>query len=385
MSADPVGRSTLVVYMHFSSPARQRNKRTSDNLAFFVRHGLVQQPDTIFSLLFGGSDFSIDLPARDNVLVHSVRGVRGYEFSHFRAFLEDPSRFPGCSTSRSLPLQCGSVDSDVRTLQIASFRSFILLTDTLRGPFVPPFLPEHRWPSLLTSMLSSRVKLVGASINCLNCGTDIGDCDDRLHTEGALTVTDSVGLRVLLKQWQALPRGNRDKWREIWQGEVFGPVAIRQAGFNIAALSFFWRGHNFLDLQATQRKCALVLNKSINAVPEADLAINPLGQFDARTRRYVTDELHGAYQRSGGVACKGCWWGTDLSPFETMFTHHYTSPMFAHGDVHIYSEMDEGRRQIDGPSADSINGRATTVDFFNGSVFVRAFGARRRPPTAQQR
>ena len=42
-----------------------------------------------------------------------------------------------------------------------------------------------------------------------------------------------------------------------------GPAAVRRAGYNIGALMYFWRGHNFLDLDPTQRmKCKIMLNAS---------------------------------------------------------------------------------------------------------------------------
>mmetsp|Transcript_47499 Transcript_47499/g.94879 ORF Transcript_47499/g.94879 Transcript_47499/m.94879 type:complete len:101 (-) Transcript_47499:179-481(-) len=56
--------------------------------------------------------------------------------------------------------------------------------------------------------------------------------------------------------------------------------------------------------------------------------------------------LHAWYLGKGGNDCKGCYWGMDLPPLETMFVHYYTSPGFSHGEVKAYSEMDT---LLDGP------------------------------------
>ena len=63
------------------------------------------------------------------------------------------------------------------------------------------------------------------------------------------------------------------------------------------------------------------------------------GTSDDGANERVTN-LHTAYLSGGGSNCKGCYFGTDLPPMETMFVHWFTSPAFAHGTVKVYSVID---------------------------------------------
>ena len=84
----------------------------------------------------------------------------------------------------------------------------------------------------------------------------------------------------------------------------------------------FLAGHDFRNVSATHAKCALLRRISSQRLNDT-------------TDRWVDYEhdgyLHSGYFRGGGSSCKGCYWGVDLSPFETIFVHHYTSPHFVHG------------------------------------------------------
>eukprot|EP00966_Prymnesium_polylepis_P219596 5080062-Prymnesium_polylepis.1 len=42
----------------------------------------------------------------------------------------------------------------------------------------------------------------------------------------------------------------------------------------------------------------------------------------------------------GGISCRGCMWGVDHAPFETLFSHHFVSPAFEYGAAKVYSDMD---------------------------------------------
>lgn len=369
---------TLVVFLHCSSPARQRSKRATDNLQFFVRHGLVESKDVTFSLLAEGHNFSVSLPAWHNVLVHPVFNTSGYEFSHYKAFFQRPHHFPACPASRR---SCSVSHAEARhhghggelgddgdahphagahsggvVVRWQEYDRFILLSDAMRGPFLPPYEEPALWPALATSLLSDRVKLVGASVNCFNCAQDLGSCRDLLHTEGGVTITDAAGLPVLMEQWREMAPGQ--KWDEIIVNEVGGPVAVRKAGFNLAALQYFWRGHDFLDLERTRDKCALMLEHSQRLLPKADRQIMPrevcapplllvprecvLAATRAFPVRQVAEDgeehdtiLHTGYMDIGGISCKGCMWGMDHAPFESMFTHHFVSPAFEHGAAQV--------------------------------------------------
>ena len=199
-------------------------------------------------------------------------------------------------------------------------------------------------------------------------------CRSRLHTEGGVTITDSIGLPILLRHWKQAQPG--EKWDEIYHNEVGGPVAVRRAGYNMAALQYFWRGHNFLDLPLTQRKCAVMLESSRRLFDRAQRKIQPK-EVEENGLEHVT-ELHGVYMEIGGISCKGCMWGIDHAPFESMFTHHFVSPAFSYGEAKVYTAMDDALKNISaergGDAWVSWEGcvRTSAAIYENGTVHVIA-------------
>jgi hypothetical protein len=293
MTSPPAASSTLVVFLHSHSPARQQSKRASDNFHFFLRHGLVDRPDVTFSLLVEGHSFSFEVPARPNILIHPVANVSGYEFSHFKTFFDSPHRFPACPAHLPCTASFGAGrhprprSADPVVVRWQNFGRFVLISDAMRGPFVPPYERQLEWPTLATALLSESVKLVGASVNCFQCAQSSRACESKLHTEGGLTITDAVGLPILLRQWRQMQPG--EKWDEIFVNEVGGPVAVRRAGFNVAAMQYFWRGHDFLDTPATQRKCALMLARSRALLRKEDFHVEPR-EVEENGESHVTSE-----------------------------------------------------------------------------------------------
>mmetsp|Transcript_47499 Transcript_47499/g.94878 ORF Transcript_47499/g.94878 Transcript_47499/m.94878 type:complete len:272 (-) Transcript_47499:726-1541(-) len=221
-----------VLYLFYHSAARQASsKRVLDNFQYFIRHGLVASTDpeaSIFSLLVCGTeDFVLSVPALANVYVHSLANVSSHgQMSHYKEFLLQPQQFKGCATDKP----CSSGDSVLRSEQ---FSKFLFLSDVVRGPFTPSYVPHERWPSYFTSSLGGSVKLVGATIACEDCGKHIPNCATRLHVESPSFATDMAGLKVLLRTWK-VHRSGSSKWSEIWQNEVAGPCA--EAGSRSAYL-----------------------------------------------------------------------------------------------------------------------------------------------------
>ena len=258
---------TLILYLYAHDALRQRNKAVDDNLRFFVRNGLdaASAVDAFsFSLLLSGSSaYSMDLPPRPNVIVHSVAraGSRG-QMSQYKAFLDSPEQYPGCETSRPTCRTGGGSDAPASSradeqgtvlIDWRRFERFVLVSDVVRGPFLPPYLPVASWPDLFTAPLSDSTKLVGATVACEDCGKDERRCKTMLHIESTVLATDQTGLRILLKRWVVHSlQPNRSKaldykdgkWAEIFDNEIGGPVAIRNAGYNFAATTRYWRGHD---------------------------------------------------------------------------------------------------------------------------------------------
>lgn len=303
--------STLVVYLYAHDRRRQRDKRVNDNLKFFVRHGLLTDSASVaFSLLVCGTDaFTIDLPASANVVVHSVAAIVGAgQMSHYKTFFDSPASFPGCATHR--PCRTPHVVVDWR-----AHARFLLLSDVVRGPYIPPYVPAALWPHLFLSPLSDATKLVGMSISCEGCGTAPAVCSRRgaeqnarrvtkfLHVESPIVGTDAVGLPLLLRQWVPwLTTTKKDanpgssKWREIYQNEMGMSVAMIGAGYNLASHQRYWRGHDFRDTPATSTKCALLANTSVKLIASNDRKIKP-------SEGGETTNLHAWYLPNGGSDC----------------------------------------------------------------------------------
>ena len=320
--------STFIGYFCALTDSRQASKRVIDNLRFFVRHGLVDHHAYTYAFVTTAGDLPSDLVlpswARNSPRVQfdKLNGNVGFDFGNYRAYLTEP-----CPSGRE---RC----KPVLRQRFQSFSHFILLPDTVRGPFLPSYVPLDRWPDLLTSMVNDEVKLVGTSVNCNSCHSSVAACRYSLHVDGHLLATDRIGALTMMRGWHPTAhKGEADKM------EVEGTVEVRGAGYNIAVLQRFWRGHDFRDVLSTQAKCAQVL------------------KYNHERATNATDRLP-YYFPVGGVSCKGCAWGVDLAAYEVMFVHHWVSPRFEHGEAAAYSEMDHVLQlmaeRVASPSPDAI-------------------------------
>ena len=272
-----------------------------------------------------------------SLTVHDLNGSHGFEFINFKRFLRtrwcDGKASHGCtracvaaplhgaggSSSGGSSSSSGSSDrvvvtstnnggvgtSDGRsgattaaapreedaTVDASLFEYFVLIPDTVRGPFLPNYVRHDAWPDLLTSQLSATVKLVGPSINCHGCDREARRCRTALHSEGHLMATDRVGLRLLTDFW----RRPGHKGDAIGHNEMGSTRVLLNAGYNVASLQLYWRGHDFRDSASTSRKCAVL-------------------------------RAHAPVDKGGLVSCAGCYWNsTDLSPLEVLFVHRSIS------------------------------------------------------------
>lgn len=325
---------TLICYITAATKARQADDRVVDNLRYFVRHGLID--DERYHFAFVVTAGHIDLPdwARASARVRVLRlpGNQGFDFGNYRAVFQEP-----CShQQKRCPFELQA--------SFRRFRHFVLLPDTVRGPFLPAYVPHTRWPDLLTSMLTDDVKLVGPSINCWGCATYLGACRYQTHLDGHLLVTDQVGLHLIMRAWH--PTTEKTKADAM---EVAASVEVRGAGYNIAALQRFWVGHDFRNSVATQARCRQMRNYSV-------------ARASARTLRVPY------YFDSGGASCRGCAWGIDLAAYEVMFVHHTISPGFEDGEAAAYSEMDSVLDELAAlappppPAGDATSGAAVVAD-----------------------
>ena len=197
-----VGR-TLVAFLYHESNQRQHGIAFQRlNLEYFIEHGVVpafHNPRYHFSIVLTAPCLTPALPTGlGSLTVHDLNGSHGFEFVNFKRFLRTRwcgNQQHGCTN----PCQPGAPEHAV---DASAFDYFILIPDTVRGPFLPNYVPGHSWPDAITGLLSDRVKLVGPSINCHGCDEDVRRCRLTLHSEGHLMATDRVGLKLLTNFWR---------------------------------------------------------------------------------------------------------------------------------------------------------------------------------------
>ena len=353
-------RRTLIAFLYHESASRERHStlQLRTNLEFFLREGVSPAMHNLqyhFAIVLTSPCVTPRIPINPRVTVHDLNTSQGFEMFNFKRFLSeswctDARRADGCTSL------CANAPGERVVVEMNQFDHFVLVADTVRGPFLPNYVSAETWPDLLTSQLSPSVKLVGPSVNCMGCdnGTPRA-CKTRLHSEGHLMVADRTGMEIMATHW----RRPGHKGDSVGHNEIGMSKAIFDRGYSIGSLQLFWRGHDFRDAASTQRKCRLLRSHAHNdrngtrRVPQSWYRRTGVDTVDSvdrggghahcmSTHANAMPVVHrsvsnGWIALSGLVSCPGCYWnGTDLSPFETLFVH---SPTW--GDVVAYTSIHE--------------------------------------------
>lgn len=141
--------STLVVYSY-----RNTDPEAVSNLQFFLKNVIKPQDTARYVIIVDhgldqyGQFSSIALPDLPlNAEYLSIRGC--FELGHVGKVLFGQSKVQ---------------------VDISLYTYFVWVDSTVRGPFLPSYITQMStppiWHTLLTSRLTSTVKLVGATINC---------------------------------------------------------------------------------------------------------------------------------------------------------------------------------------------------------------------------
>jgi hypothetical protein len=144
----------------------------------------------------------------------------------------------------------------------------VLLNDTVRGPFLPRYIPANlSWLDLFTSRLDERTKLVGLTMNYFpwvshwfrDGGKSEGGVlplkqymacvpehrEDTKHVQSMCVCTDNVGIRILLGRgiFEISPLGGKDgtisnaiRKRFIMKHEIGMSQVLLKSGYCITAL-----------------------------------------------------------------------------------------------------------------------------------------------------
>lgn len=151
-----MGKCYLVLYAYYETD------NSIKNLKFFLKNGVTDNKDVTFLFIINNNKLSVDMPNYKNVHVLK-RNNYGYDFGAYSMALDK--------------------------INIDNYKYFIFLNDTVKGPFIPRYLPKKYWYKLFTNMLSENTKLCGSTKNYDPNGT---------HIQSSSFCTDDVGVKLLI-------------------------------------------------------------------------------------------------------------------------------------------------------------------------------------------
>jgi len=204
--------TTIISYVFYET------KESLYNMEYFLKHGILNQPNLIFIIVINGHKCSIEkkIPAYNNVKIIKRENM-GYDFGGHRASID---------YIKSHKLE---------------FEYMIFLNSSVIGPFLPTYYPVHEWPKIFTDRIKNQVKLVGTCIMFVNNATRKGPV-----VESFCFATDKIGLGLIVKKGTIFVN-HPDKMAAILKGEIGVTSAIMDAGYNIDCLMYRFKGINWKD------------------------------------------------------------------------------------------------------------------------------------------
>lgn len=134
-----------------------------------------------------------------------------------------------------------------------SFKFFVLMNGSVRGPYMPSFLPPaFPWPRLFTDKLSDDVRMSGLTVNCQ---LENRPLTRSLHVQTMVYSFRVEDLDFVLGQMQCVRGTADDKFGVIMACEHGMTRHFDEAGYNYAVMPPAWRGHDFRNKEATAARC----------------------------------------------------------------------------------------------------------------------------------
>jgi hypothetical protein len=244
----------LISYVHVKRNSDIFHKddleNIKDNINFFIEHGLIDNDKYLFNFIINGHESEIDIPwYKYNNVVILNRDNEGYDFGAYNYSLENS--------------------------YYETFDHFIFLNDTVRGPFIPSYIPkEITWIDMFTSKLNDKVKLTGPTESNFI----------QRHIQSHCFGTDIYGLNIL-------------KENGIFDAEFSGPYD-KQA-------SWTDQGKEFLD---KKRKYIEKHERGMSKILlERGYTIEPF------------QLSHKGNEELGDINIEDKYFGTTINPLEVMF------------------------------------------------------------------
>lgn len=214
-----------VFYSYFETNKSQKN------LEFFVKNGINLNDDIFYVFLINNHNYSVKIPNQKNIKI-VCRDNIGHDF--------------------------GSWKDGLKSIK-ETFDYYIFMNDTVRGPFLPRYIPKNiTWYQMFCNLISEKVKLSGLTINYFpwhhhklkdSENNNLGKCcidaysDGKYkHVQSMMFCTDKVGLEILnknifnltLNEYEDIYKKNRKNF--IMRFEIGMSQQIIKHGFDIAAL-----------------------------------------------------------------------------------------------------------------------------------------------------
>ena len=233
-----VEKRVLVSYAYYD--ARDSSRA---NLEFFLKVGILRhRPSSMvtYGFVINGFDCSVPLPTERRDVVVLRRENVGFDYGQHLALL--------------LHLAGVRAMHKSRLLDRLNYTHFFFMNCGVRGPFLPTYWPmEAHWANTYLDLLDAKVKIVGASIACLDksdyCVVHDPGCYGP-KVEGYMWATDRVGLGTLLDHGpNKVFKQHASKVEAVLHGEYGMNRAIFAANYSIATPLLAYRGVDWSDFR----------------------------------------------------------------------------------------------------------------------------------------
>ena len=194
--------TVLITYVYFETPL------SKINLQFFINNGVFKTTNAHYHFIIKGNDCSVHIPQQPNISVYNTVN-KGYDFAAYTYSIEHTKK---------------------------PYDYYVFLNDTVRGPFVPRYVPKSCWYSLFTQLINENTKLVGASINRQEYN------NTPKHVQSMCFATDFKGIQLLQNKHIFDIERNIEvfdtfgKVEYIMQFEVGMSKVFLEAGYSIDSL-----------------------------------------------------------------------------------------------------------------------------------------------------
>jgi hypothetical protein len=229
-------RSTLIMYVTVSDPG---NHDRDLNNRFFLSQALLPYKHYHFLFIINGCHSIVVSPA-----LLALPNVEVLERSNT------------CFDS-------GGWEEGIRYMAAKNrtFQQYIFINSSVRGPFRPAYANNEQWDwvAAFTSKFSSKVKLIGTSINCFS------GIQDQLHLQSMILAMDAEGYECCIKKVLSDPPCDAtwDKLDVIKNREVRFTTSILEHGYSIASQMLAWHGIdvNRANSAAVAERCYEIASK----------------------------------------------------------------------------------------------------------------------------